>query len=629
MRSNARRLAGAALVAVLALSDLAFAQTDTPVAADKFRDLTMPFDSRMVTHFFGASKPPSGESVELRAKGVVLLHLHRGATQLADGALVTVVVKGGGGQELARWVADLNPVTPHGFIRRVDLPDGAASIQVSAVDRAEGGPTGRPPYTLMLEAWPLSASSVVELPARGGPQERLESPLAARQSTCKMVGAPSKRPDYIEKFAWVDLSGLPVDVPVQRLLSAGGYLLISPPPDMVAGSKLTVRLHVKYSGDRPYVEVCPPTVLEGGTHQSIEAELPSQDAYSIWRVELTLSKPLATKEKASLEFTRERVLAPPDPFRAEPGWNNARGLVCFDRVTQFQGVPQSTNAFAGRTRLNITLPAAGSVPIGTAERAAAEMVVLQAASLWVYSCVACKPDNLVVVSVNGNIYVSETLYMLAGPSRGLVAPSRDLVSPPLLDSATAEKMLISFLGSARIGTGAPFLPYRRTENPQKEFGRLCSVNSTELGTPTLKRVQDALCISKVAPGTSANIRVNFKSGETACGSDADIVGCRADNELTQYNVRDYRFTVQPSGISIGSGPIEVDLLQAVVHEMGHWIGVDHLTNGESIMAPSMEQARCIDFETVKAVAEQAFGNNGPDKQIAPQAFTLRRRLSSK
>lgn len=622
MPSCARLAAFVALATTFLLAHLAFAQTATPVAADKYRDLTMPFDSRMVTHFFGPSKPPSGESVELRAKGVVLLHLHRGATQLGDGARVTVVVKGGGSQELARWVTDLNPVTPHGFIRRVDLPDGAAAIQVSAVDRAEGGPTGRSPYTIMLEAWPLSASSVVELPAGGGSPELIEPSLNARQPTCKMVGVPSKRPDYIEKFAKVDLSGLPVDVPVQRLLSAGGYLLISPPTSLAAGSKLTVRLRVKYSGDGPFLDVCPPTVLEGGIPQSLEAELPTQDAYSIWRVELTLSKPLDTKERASLEFTRERVLVPPDPFRAEPGWNNARGLACFDRVTQFQGISQSTNAFAGRTRLNIALPAAGSVPIGNAERAAAETVVLQAASLWVYSCVACKPDNLVVVSVNGNVYVSETLHMLLGPPSTVVAP------PPLEPAAT-EQMLKRFLGSARIGVGAPFLPYRRTENPQKDFERLCVVSATERGTPTLKRVQDALCLSKVAPRTSANIRVNFKNGETACGNDADIVGCRADNELTQYNVRDYRFTAQPSGISIGSGPIEVDLLQSVLHEMGHWIGVDHLTKGESIMAPSMEQARCIDFETVKAVAEQTFDSSGPDKQVSPQALTLRRRSSSK
>lgn len=622
MRLCACVLAGFALAATLALSDLAFAQTLTPVAADRFRDLTMPFDSRLVTHFFGTARPPSGESVEVRAKGSVLLHVHRGATLLPDGARVAVAVKSASGTELARWVTGLNPVTPHGFIRRVDLPEAAASIVVSVVDKAEGGPTGRLPYTMILEAWPLSASSVAELPASGGPRDQIEPILAARQPTCKMVGASSKRQDYIEKFAKLDLSGLPIDVPVQKLLSAGGYLLISPPTGLAVGERVTVRLRVKYSGDGPYVDVCPPTALEGGSSQSLEAMLPTQDAYSIWRIELQRAKQSSAKDEASLEFTRERVLVPPDPFRAEPGLNNARGLVCFDKVTQFQGVRQSANAFAGRTRLNVVLPAAGSVPIGSAERTAAETVVLQAASLWVYSCVACKPDNLAVVSVNGKVFVSETLYMLAGPPRGFATPAP-------LEPVAAEEVLASLLGSSRIGTGAPFLPYRRTENPRKDFERVCTAKASERGTPTLKRLQDTLCSDVVVPGTSANIRVNFKSGETACGHDADIVGCRADHELTQYNVRDYRFVAPPSGITIGSGPVEVDLLQVVLHEMGHWIGVDHLNQGESIMAPSMEQARCIDFETVKAVAEQTFRRDDQAAQATPQALTLHRRPGSR
>lgn len=621
MRLRALLLVGAAQIAALTLWDKTFAQSVTPVAAEKFRDMTMPFDSRLATHFFGAARPPSGESVKVRAKGSVLLYLHRGATQLPDGARVTVTVKSATGAELASWVTDLNPVTPHGFIRRIDVPGAAASVIVSVVDKAEGGPTGHQPYTLILEVWPLSASSLAELQVSEG-RDQIEPASAALHPTCKMVVASSKRPDYIEKFAKVDLSGLPAGVPVQKLLSAGGYLLVSPPSGLAPGEKVTVRLRVKYSGDGPYVDVCPPTVLEGGSSKSLEAMLPSQDEYSIWRVELQRAGQRLATEKASLELTRERVLVPLDPFRAEPGWNNARGLVCFDRVTAFQGVQQSAHAFAGRTRLNVILPAAGSVPIDGAQRSSAETVVLQAASLWVYSCVTCKPDNLSVVAVNGKVFVSDALYRLVGPPRGVAA------LPPL-QPAEAEEMLTSFLGSSRVGTRAPFLPYRRTENPRKDFERVCSAKASEQHTPTLKRLQDALCADAVEPGTSANIRVNFKSGETACGNDADIVGCRADHELTQYNVRDYRFVAQPSGISIGGGAIEVDLLQVVLHEMGHWIGVDHQTRGESIMAPSMEQARCIDFETVMALAEQTFRRDDQTAPAVPQALTLHRRPGQK
>ena len=614
-----KRIRGWVALQVLAVPAIAAAQALTPVAPDKFRDLTMPFDARMVTHFFGPARPPSGESVALVARGSVLLHVHRGATRLPDGARVTVSVGGTGGAELKRWETTLDPVTTHGFIRRVDLPAEATAISITATDKAEGGPTGRPPYTLILEAWPLSERSAIELPASSAAAVR---DAVAPSVKCQMVGRPSKRDDYLEKFASFRLGGMPANIPVQKLVSAGGYLLLSPPAGLIPGEELTARLQVKFSGDGPYQEVCPAMVLRGGSTQSLEATHTGQDAYSIWRLELRLSKPPTQPSKASLDLTRERVMVPPDPFRAEPGWNNARGLVCFDRDTNFQGVRQSANAFAGRTRLNVVLPAAGSVALGDAERAAAEAAVLQAAALWVYSCVACKPDNLTVVAVNGKVYVSQTLYMLAGPPRGFVAP------PPLQPQA-AEEMLAGFLGSARVGTRAPFLPYRRTESPRSDFERLCKVRASEKDTPILKRLQDALCSGSAPPGTAANIRVTFKQGETACGDGAEVIGCRADHELTQYNIRDYRFAAQPGGTLIGKGPIEVDLLQAVLHEMGHWIGVDHLGAGESIMAPSLEQSRCIDFETVKAVAEQALDSSGASRPKPPQPFVLRKRPGEK
>jgi hypothetical protein len=607
---------------LLVVPGLTSAQTLTQILPDKFRDLTTPFDARMVTHFFGAARPPAGESVALRAAGSVLLHLHRGATQLPDGARVTLAVLGATGSELKRWNVNLDPVTAHGFIRRVDLPAETMTISVVAVDRAEGGPTGRPPYTLILEAWPLNAQSTVELPADAAAGGLQESGPAVPTVSCRMVGSPSKREDHLEKFASFSLAGMPTDIAVQKLVSAGGYLLISPPAGLMPGEELTARLLVKFSGDGPYQEVCPHMVLRGGATQSLEATHTGKEAYSIWRVEFRLPKLPQQLSKARIDFTRERVMVPPDPFRGEPGWNNARGLVCFDRDTQFQGIMQSANAFAGRTRLNVVLPASGSVAISDAERLAAETAVLQAAALWVYSCIACKPDNLAVVSVNGKVYVSQTLYALVGPSRGFVAP-------PPLDPLAAEEMLVSFLGSARVGTRAPFLPYRRTEDPKGDFDRVCTAKASETATPTLKRVQDALCSTASVPGTSASIRVTFKLGDTACGDESEVIGCRADHELTQYNVRDFRFSsTHPISTSIGNGRIEVDLLQAVVHEMGHWIGIEHLGSGESIMAASLEQSRCIDFQTVKAVAEQTMSPTAgmPD---GPQPFVLRRGQKSK
>lgn len=621
MRTTARVVASIAMLVTLTVSGASPAQVLTPVAADRFRDLTMPFDARLVTYFFGAAKPPTGETVEVRARGTVLFHLYREAGQFSQGARVKVAIKRANGDELAKAMVELEPVTPFGFIKQIDLPADADSVSLSVVDDAEGGPTGHRPYTLILEAWPLSSTSAVDLTADSIAQDHGGPTANDRRASCRMVGVPSRRADYIEKFTSFDLSGLPDEVTVQRLVSAGGYLLLSPPSGLPNADSLKVRVRVKYSGDGPFVDVCPDTVLQGGSSQSLEAELPSQSAYSIWRIETTLFKPLPVSDKARLDLTRERVMTAPDPFRAEPGWNNSRGLICFDRVTQFQGVPQSANPFGGRTRLNIAVPASGSTPLSEAERSVAEAAVLQAASIWRYSCLACRADNLSVISVNGKIYVSDILFRLAGPPVTVFEPAP-------ISAAKMEQQFVSFLGSSRVGIG-PSFPYRKSDKPTDDFRRLCSLEATESDSPTVKRVQDALCTSTSSHSAAANIRVTFKAGETACGNDADIVGCRADNELTQYNIRDYRFVAQPSGVSIGRGSTEVDLLQVVLHEMGHWVGLGHLPDGESIMAPSLEQARCIDFETVKALAEQTFGRSDQAEKSGPQALTLHKRPASK
>jgi hypothetical protein len=49
------------------------------------------------------------------------------------------------------------------------------------------------------------------------------------------------------------------------------------------------------------------------------------------------------------------------------------------------------------------------------------------------------------------------------------------------------------------------------------------------------------------------------------------------------------------------GSIDSEFLPVLVHEMGHWIGLGHITRGESIMAPTATEARCIDLQTARAL----------------------------
>jgi hypothetical protein len=122
------------------------------------------------------------------------------------------------------------------------------------------------------------------------------------------------------------------------------------------------------------------------------------------------------------------------------------------------------------------------------------------------------------------------------------------------------------------------------------------------------------------PDEKVSMSVLFKStGHTYCGSSSEIIGCRADAYLTEYNTRDYRFSLGTLGVKpIGSGPVEVPFLLVLTHEMGHWIGLRHIDIGQSIMSSSLETARCIDDRTISALAR--YGRRS--EPSGPSAFVL-------
>jgi hypothetical protein len=59
----------------------------------------------------------------------------------------------------------------------------------------------------------------------------------------------------------------------------------------------------------------------------------------------------------------------------------------------------------------------------------------------------------------------------------------------------------------------------------------------------------------------------------------------------------------------------------LLHEMGHWIGLQHLDDGHSIMASSLGRSRCVDESTVSALGKVVSGE--PARATSPLAFTLR------
>jgi hypothetical protein len=587
----------------------ACAQSVTDVPRDRFIDMTDPFNSRRVSHFFGPAALPSGEEITFSARGTVVLHVYRESPGIGQGATVAIVARDAAGRPVLSWKGEGMAQGTH-MLKRVDVPPAAQSLSLKVFDKAEGGPTRSRPYTLIMEGWPLSESSVLEIASA-------TSVAAGPPDGCRLVDRPHRRPDYLELSHRVRLGNLPAGVQVAKVLTAGGYLALSTSSPLPRGMSLRVQLFAKPSGDGPYRQVCDTTLSAASIPNTLEVTQGGVDQYAAWRVETTVNGRGSVPSGLELLVQRERLLASPDPFRAEP-WNNARGLICFDRVPNQVAIASSTNRFAGRTRLNVRIGTQGD-PLSVEQMSAVEDAVLKAAALWVHSCVFCKPENLSIISVNGKFYAHPGLFQIA-TSRGGWELANSLPPP---EPRALDMGLASFMGTARVGIGAPFLPYKELPMPPpRYFQRICKSAATEAETPTLQHLQDAVCTEKPSAGTMANILIAFRrDARTACGAEADIIGCRADNELTEYNTRDYRFL--SGGVSIGDGPVELDLLQAVLHEMGHWIGLEHIDGGDSIMSASLDKARCIDFETVKAVAEQIAVTEGRQRPASPSAFRLR------
>ena len=428
-------------------------------------------------------------------------------------------------------------------------------------------------------------------------------------SCTALTGAPAGR----DAFRTVKLAVGPNPITHVRLAVAGKRLVVLLPP---AAGRLT--LSVKAANDGAFEPVCKGVAVGGaGGPRMIEGLAPRRLAGSVWRVELVLS---ATANPLSQELTLLR----------EPGsgWDadwaplaepltEAEGLLCV--VGRDWPERRLAGGFAGRVRLSVDTRDP-DYPLTPTQSAALTGAMLRAVALWVQGCGPCRPDHLTVVEIDGQIYVRDALATFyeenlaghrSGPNDlpGLEAAFGEALEP-LIHLAAGEPPMIP--------RAKMFAGYRPLTGSGVDASVFCTL-PTSAATPMLQAVQRAICAPRLLPATQgATIWVRFRNGATACGNSSNIIGCRADHELTEYNVRDYRFAASSDGVVIGNGAVELDLLHVLLHEMGHWIGLGHLNSGESIMASSMRQARCIDGPTMDRFSADL-------KQAAsaqPAAFTL-------
>jgi hypothetical protein len=102
----------------------------------------------------------------------------------------------------------------------------------------------------------------------------------------------------------------------------------------------------------------------------------------------------------------------------------------------------------------------------------------------------------------------------------------------------------------------------------------------------------------------AYLKIKVVDGYTSCGPDDNIVGCEANEFLMEVNAARYKFVEHGTERPLfGHGNVTVDLQVILMHELGHWVGIQqHLATPRNIMSAYLSDAHCIDEAVVQALA---------------------------
>jgi hypothetical protein len=457
------------------------------------------------------------------------------------------------------------------------------------------------------------------------PQLRSIGRTPTKPTSCKAAGTPKSR--GLELVKRTTLVAFTKPTTYVTLLSAGRFVALHFPAIAIGTPKITIHVWKKTEGDGPFEKVCDRVLLPDRLPVAFEVESPQTLAGSIWRLEFTLEgRPGMKTPQTPVEVFRTVGSGFDPDFSVQHGsWQEALGFLCLggDLYKSFSS-SRSSAGFAGRVRLDVDTDD-DKMPLSPAQHQALNTLILEGISLWVSGCRECRVDHLVAVTIGGALYVRQGLhewYAREFSSR-ILSTNQQLDLENSLKDTLESKILLR--AGPYIHEDAPrrkeFSPYI-LEQPDS-FKLLCASEPNDKQTPLLWNIRQALCLpERLDKGSVASIRVRFRYGQTACGMSTNIIACRADSELTEFNIRDFRFSF-PDAIAqpIGDGPVEISFLHVMMHEMGHWIGLQHINGGHSIMASSMDESRCVDLPTMLSLARFDSANSGNEKAI-PMAFTL-------
>jgi hypothetical protein len=284
--------------------------------------------------------------------------------------------------------------------------------------------------------------------------------------------------------------------------------------------------------------------------------------------------------------------------------SDAYSCTNIDMAKQTPVDPANARMFQGAYALTIHTNLHGEGVTGQAYRQTVD-AILTSIDNWRLVCTACTPYQFAVIDIDGQVYVAPG--MLQGTPENYRATFND--GYPWVWRFSPRK------STGLFSSAISFVPVSGSARQRQRF---CLQQDEDEYRFAAR--QSPLCRPS-PPSSDEEMVVNFEWKRKGLGCDTrpSVVACWNGTDRIELNLKHYSFYIGDTGDTVlGDAAKGADLVRVFTHEVGHWLGLDHIVGDGNIMSDELEHARCIDDRDVQRINAIAHGTVRPSHK--PEAL---------